>query len=189
MIKRSEIKKFQERYTKMLDDVGIAYTPAEREALEVAEFGLGEFERTGLGLIVYENNDRYCAKELVLFPRQTCPEHVHPPIKDDAGNVIDPGKRETFRCRDGEVFLYVTGDATPNPSAKVPHGSEAHYTVWNEVVLKPGEQYTIEPGVWHWFQAGDQGAVVSEFSTTSRDEADLFTDPRIERLPQVEEDC
>jgi D-lyxose ketol-isomerase len=29
--------------------------------------------------------------------------------------------------------------------------------------------------------------VVSEFSTTSRDELDIFTDPRIRRLPEVEE--
>jgi D-lyxose ketol-isomerase len=33
----------------------------------------------------------------------------------------------------------------------------------------------------HWFQAGPEGAVISEFSTQSRDEADVFTDPRIVR--------
>ncbi|MEN6311955.1 MAG: D-lyxose/D-mannose family sugar isomerase, partial [Acidobacteriota bacterium] len=34
----------------------------------------------------------------------------------------------------------------------------------------------------HWFQAGDKGAVVSEFSSTSIDERDLFTDPHIRRV-------
>ena len=29
--------------------------------------------------------------------------------------------------------------------------------------------------------AGDEGAIVSEFSTASRDELDIFTDPRVER--------
>jgi D-lyxose ketol-isomerase len=34
----------------------------------------------------------------------------------------------------------------------------------------------------HWFQAPDGEAVVSEFSTTSRDELDVFTDPDIRRI-------
>ena len=92
---------------------------------------------------------------------------------------------ETFRCRWGEVLLYVEGDPTPSPKAKVPRGSEKYYTVWREIVLKPGDQYTIPPMTLHWFQAGDEGAVISEFSSTSRDELDFFTDTRITRIPEV----
>jgi D-lyxose ketol-isomerase len=51
--------------------------------------------------------------------------------------------------------------------------------------LKPGDQYTLEPDTPHWFQAGPEGAIVSEFSTRSTDEADIFTDPRIKRAPEV----
>jgi D-lyxose ketol-isomerase len=50
-----------------------------------------------------------------------------------------------------------------------------------EVELRPGEQFTIPPDTLHWFRAGDEGAIVSEFSTQSRDETDVFTDPRIVR--------
>ena len=50
-----------------------------------------------------------------------------------------------------------------------------------EICLGPGEQATIPPDTLHWFRAGDEGAIVSEFSTRSRDEADVFTDPRIVR--------
>jgi len=132
-------------------------------------------------LITYVNNDRYCAKELVLFPRQTCPEHLHPPVG------ADPGKTETFRCRAGEVYLYVEGPRETSIQAVIPEGSEAYYTVFHEIVLRPGEQYTISPGTLHWFQAGNKGAVVSEFSSTSRDEYDLFTDPRIKRIPEIGE--
>ncbi|MGP2706052.1 D-lyxose/D-mannose family sugar isomerase, partial [Serratia marcescens] len=53
------------------------------------------------------------------------------------------------------------------------------------ILLRPGEQYTIAPNTRHWFQAGKQGAVVSEFSSESRDELDIFTDPRINRLAGV----
>jgi D-lyxose ketol-isomerase len=33
------------------------------------------------------------------------------------------------------------------------------------------------------FQGGPDGAVVSEFSTKSRDDLDIFTDPEISRMP------
>jgi D-lyxose ketol-isomerase len=166
----------------MMAEAGITMTPEERNRIEVAELGLGEFQRTGLCLVVYENNDRYCAKELIMFPRQTCPEHLHPPV----GKA--PGKRETFRCRKGIVWLYVEGQPVQAPKAKVPAGSEKFYTVFHEVELRPGQQYTIEPNTKHWFQAGDEGVIVSEFSSTSRDEFDVFTDPRVERMTKIEED-
>ncbi|MCZ8516822.1 D-lyxose/D-mannose family sugar isomerase [Paenibacillus filicis] len=166
----------------MFAECGIRLTAEDVGNIEVAGFGLGELDVQGLELITYVNNDRYCAKELLLFPRQTCPEHLHPPVGSD------PGKMETFRCRAGKVFLYVDGEAAETVQAAVPAGSEAYYTVFHEIELNPGEQYTIMPGVKHWFQAGDEGAVVSEFSSTSRDEVDIFTDPRIERIPVVEED-
>lgn len=154
----------------------------EQATIEVADFGLGEVERTGLQLVVYVITDRYCAKELVLPARQTCPEHRHPPIGSE------PGKMETFRCRWGKVWLYIEGERSLSPKAVVPEESAAYYTVFHEVELHPGEQYTIPPNTLHWFQAGDDGAIVSEFSSTSRDAYDVFTDPRIIRIPQASEE-
>jgi D-lyxose ketol-isomerase len=52
--------------------------------------------------------------------------------------------------------------------------------------LRPGEQYTLPPHTLHWFQAGPEGAIVSEFSTKSRDDLDIFTDERIARMPVVD---
>ncbi|HCB49099.1 MAG TPA: D-lyxose/D-mannose family sugar isomerase [Chloroflexi bacterium] len=182
MIKRSEVREAQAKAAEMLADVGIELTAEERENIEVAELGLGELERTGLELVVYVNTDRYCAKELVLFPGQTCPEHRHPPV------FGEPGKMETFRCRWGKVWLYVDGEPTLDIQAQVPEGSEEYYTVFREIELNPGQQYTIPPDTLHWFQAADEGAIVSEFSSTSRDEFDIFTDPRIKRIPKIEED-
>ena len=59
--------------------------------------------------------------------------------------------------------------------------------LFHEIVLKPGEQYTIMPETLHWFQAGEDGAIISEFSTRSTDETDVFTDKRIIREPQIED--
>jgi D-lyxose ketol-isomerase len=145
----------RKRSAEMLAEAGIVLSPAEREEIEVADFGLGRLEEIGLQVVVYVNTERVCAKELVLFPLQSCPEHRHPPVDGR------PGKEETFRCRRGIVHLHVEGQ--------------------EELVLRPGDQYTILPDTLHWFQAGPEGAVVSEFSTQSRDEADVFTDPRIVR--------
>jgi D-lyxose ketol-isomerase len=144
----------RDRAAAMLADAGIVLTPAERDAIEVADFGFGRLEEIGLQIVVYVNTERVCAKELVLFPGQLCPEHRHPPVDGD------PGKEETFRVRRGEVLLNVAGE---------------------EFVLRAGEQHLVPPNTLHWFRAGDEGAIVSEFSTRSRDEADVFSDPRIVR--------
>lgn len=177
----AEVRTARARTAAVLEGAGVHLSAAEREAIEVADFGLGELARTGLQLVTYVNNDRYCAKELVLFPGQTCPEHRHPPVG------ADPGKMETFRCRAGEVWLYVEGPPTdPFRGPGPPEAPPGAYSVRHEIRLLPGDQYTIAPDTLHWFRAGEAGAVVSEFSSTSRDELDLFTDPRIVRLPTEE---
>jgi D-lyxose ketol-isomerase len=172
----AEIERYRERAAGMLTAAGVVLTEAERLGIEIADFGLGEFESSGLALVVYVNTTRVCAKELVLLPRQTCPQHRHPPVDGQ------PGKEETFRCRRGDVYLYVPGEAAAPPQAQPPAHRAASYTVWREIVLRPGEQYTIPPDTWHWFQAGDAGAVVSEFSTRSTDEHDVFMDLEIRRV-------
>ena len=139
----------------MLEEAGIVLTPRERESIEIADFGLGRLEEIGLQIVVYVNTNRVCAKELVLFPNQRCPEHRHPPVEGE------PGKEETFRVRRGAVHLHVEGAG--------------------DILLGPGKQFTVPPNTLHSFEAGDDGAIVSEFSTTSRDALDVFTDPGILR--------
>jgi D-lyxose ketol-isomerase len=160
-----------------LEACGIALTDSERQSIEVADFGLSQLQTFGLQLLVYVNTDRYCAKELVLHPGQTCPEHLHPPFDGT------PGKEETFRCRRGVVYLYVEGDPAGPRACSYPGGSPA---AGREIRLRPGEQHTIPPATLHWFQAGPEGAVVSEFSSTSRDELDEFTNPAVRRETALE---
>jgi D-lyxose ketol-isomerase len=160
VITAKEQQEAREYAAAQLRTAGVAVTDGEVERIEVADFGLGRLCEVGLTLLVYVNTDRYCAKELVLSPGQLCPEHRHPPFDGT------PGKEETFRCRRGSVELVVAG---------------------KHVLMRPGEQYTIPPDTLHWFRAGDEGAVVSEFSSTSRDELDVFTDPLIVRAPVVDQ--
>jgi D-lyxose ketol-isomerase len=176
---QNEVDAARRRAGGILDAAGIVLTPEERDGIEIADFGLSRLAELGLEVVVYANTDRVGAKELVLFPRQTCPEHRHPPFDGT------PGKEETFRCRRGVVYLYVEGEPTPAPSARIRDGDSEAFTVWHEIVLGPGEQHLISPDTLHWFQAGDEGAIVSEFSTTSRDELDIFTDARVRRATIV----
>lgn len=179
MISKEKYQEIVARTLEFFDKAGIVLTDEEKQNIEVADFGLDDIDNTGLELITYINTSRVCSKELVLFPGQTCPEHRHP---DRNG---EPGKEETFRCRYGRVYLYVEGEGDGKPHCKPPKGSEEYYTVWKEIVLNPGEQYTLEPNTLHWFQAGEEGAIVSEFSTNSEDESDIFTDVRIKRIPEI----
>ena len=158
MITRGEQQEAQAYAVAQLASAGIELTEAERASIEVADFGLSRLREEGLIVLVYVNTDRYCAKELVLYPGQSCPEHRHPPFEGT------PGKKETFRCRRGLVTLRVDG---------------------RELVLRPGDQFTIPPDTLHSFTAGPEGAVVSEFSSTSRDDLDVFTDPNVQRATVV----
>ncbi len=184
MLTQQQIEGFRRGAYDRFCEAGFVVTDDEKERIEIADFGLSQFEQTGLGVLVYVNTDRCCAKELVMTPGQICPEHRHPPI---AG---DPGKEETFRVRQGEVRLYLPGhkkDSGEREAALkcVPTDKHATMTMFRCVHLKPGDQYTLKPNTPHWFVAGADGAVVSEFSTKSRDEADVFTDPAIKRLPDA----
>ena len=156
----------------------IVLTDAEKDGIEVADYGMDIVNDVGLQLITYVNTQRVCAKEMVLLPSQTCPEHWH--VDTDGMQ----GKEETFRCRYGTVYLYVDGEPKDKIQAKKP-GTEV--TVFNEIILNEGEQHTLMPYTKHWFQGGPKGAVISEFSTRSTDETDVFTDKRIIRIPVIED--
>ncbi|ENJ1742997.1 D-lyxose/D-mannose family sugar isomerase [Vibrio parahaemolyticus] len=162
----------------IIQDSGIFLTMEEFERLEITDFGLDDFRENGLVIHTYINTDRCCAKELIMLPHQTCPEHLHPTIGDKAG------KEETFRCRHGRVSVFIDGIKTDNPTVSLPKDVN-NYTVFKEVVLEKGDQLSLSPDSKHWFKAHEQGAVVSEFSTTSNDDTDIFTNPKICRASRL----
>ena len=178
---RAELMQQRKKVIPYYEKAGIVLTQQEKESIEVADFGLNLVAQVGLQLVVYVNTDRVCAKEMVLLPGQVCPEHRHVPTNGQEG------KEETFRCRYGKVYLYT--DEESDMTAEQIHvdlpGTKV--TVFHETILNPGEQYTILPGTLHWFAAGEEGAVISEFSTHSTDETDFFTDEKIVRIPKIDD--
>ncbi len=117
----------------------IALSNAEQMSIEIADFGLGDLFHTGLQLVTYINTSRVCAKEMVLLPHQTCPEHIHPTMGTQTG------KEETFRCRYGTVYLYIDGSPSEELHCSIPENFKEGYSVFHEIILTPGEQYTIIP--------------------------------------------
>ncbi len=174
--KKDEFEMVKKQTLEFFEKAHIVLADKEKENLEIADFGLGQIKKIGIQIITYINTDRYCAKEIVLLPDQTCPEHKHP---DHNGQR---GKEETFRCRYGKVYLFVEGEKNER---HVDPPDKEHFTVFHEIVLNPGEQYTIPPNTLHWFKSGNEGAVISEFSSHSDDASDIFTDPRIKRIPEM----
>ena len=142
-MKKSVYEEARRRALELYEKAHIVLTPEEQERLEVADFGLGRLEDTGLEIVTYV--------------------HRHAPVEE----IHYPGKEETFRCRYGTCYVYIEGEPTADPVCQPPKGCEEWYTVWHQVVLRPGQQLTMTPDTRHWFQAGPEGAVVSEFSPTA----------------------
>lgn len=77
---------------------GIVLTDEEVDQIQLMDYGLGKERKVGLQLFVYVNTDRYCSKELVLFPGQTCPEHRHPPVDATRKASRRPSVAATEKC-------------------------------------------------------------------------------------------
>jgi len=181
MLDRKQLEATRLKTLSYFDKASIILTEEEKNSIEIADFGLSDLDKIGLEVLVYVNTTKVCAKELVMFPGQTCPEHIHPTKNGRSG------KEETFRCRWGKVYLYVPGEKNSNPKLNGLENYKEYLKVAHEIVLNPGEQYTLIPDTLHWFRAGNEGAIVSEFSTSSTDEDDIFTDPRINRFTKIVE--
>ncbi|MHB8280378.1 MAG: D-lyxose/D-mannose family sugar isomerase [Candidatus Humimicrobiaceae bacterium] len=180
MISPKQHVEYSKKVLEYLSKINVVITDQEKKNIEIADFGLNRLEEMGLQIITYINTDKYCAKELIMLPNQLCPEHRHP----NTGSR--QGKQETFRCRWGQVYLYISGEPTSSPKGHPPKDKIIYFTAWKQIVLNSGEQFTLSPDTLHWFQAGPEGAIISEFSMTSIDEADIWTDPEIKRIPEIE---
>jgi D-lyxose ketol-isomerase len=174
MITREELVEACAQASEMIEAAGVHLTEAEKKKITAADFGLSRLREEGIQILTLFETERVAGKILVLFPKQTIPEHWHPAVGDD------PGKEEIIRAISGDLYFYIPGTDTLKRGFIVA-GKDDCYTMRHEVVLNPGEQLILPPGTKHWFQAGDRGAVMYSFSTTVRDILDRFSDPGVKR--------
>jgi len=181
MITRTQQNRAIEHAWGLCQRTGLPLRAEERGQIEVTDLGLGEFETTGLIILTLTVTREIGIKLIALYPWQVCPEHRHPPQGDY------PGKEETFRGLWGQAWLYLPGEPTPDPHARVPGHRRAYYTSWREVDLTGGGMATSPPNEWHWFGAGAEGAVILSVSTRPTDLQDAFRDPGVQRRTVIVE--
>ena len=182
MIPRSVYDAVCRESLELIDKSGVVITDAERSRIEVVDFGLGDLRREGVQIVTLFATDRVSAKILVMLPNQTEPEHWHPPVHDD------PGKEEHIRGLWGRCRFYIPGEDTISDGFIV-EGKDDVYTLRHEVIVERGDQLELPAGVPHWFQGGPEGAVFYSISTAVRDGLDGFTDPKVVRQTQIDENA
>ncbi|MDK2933235.1 MAG: D-lyxose ketol-isomerase [Clostridiales bacterium] len=178
MLTKKEFMQARDRAVQMMRQAGIIITQKEIEEMDVADFGLNDLLVEGGQMLTFFNTSRVSAKVIALFPGQTLPEHWHTALGDD------PGKEETIRVVWGILYFCQEGQDTLK-MARIPKEKKNCYTARNERVMTPGDQITIEPGIKHWFQAGQEGTVMFSFSSSARDALDPFTDTNIVRVTKI----
>ena len=57
-MKKENAERARIKAARMLDAAGIVISPAEREAMEVADFGLDDLDHYGIEVVIYESNER-----------------------------------------------------------------------------------------------------------------------------------
>jgi D-lyxose ketol-isomerase len=164
-------KTLRREYAELLRRSGFAVTGAEWEALEISDFGLGNLLAEGFAFIDILRSVRLRITLIALLPNQTLPQHVHPPYEGETG------KEETIRVLSGQTRVYVKGEAEA-PGILIPAGKDPFYTARLEIGLDPGEQYTVPPGIEHWFQGGPAGSVNLCFQNRVDETKNRFWDPR-----------
>ena len=167
---------------------------------DITDFGLGEYERTGLLLFTIRNgNPRdayvkhetqikpYCEKILLCGESQVTPTHFH------------WEKMEDIICRGGgELVLRLwnadeQGGKRDLPVTVTVDGHKFNVPAGEELVLAPGQSITLTQGMYHEFwgrpYAGEELVLVGEVSKVNDDERDnRFHDDAIGRFPAIEED-
>lgn len=165
-----------EQGMELLRKADFPLTDADRAELAVNDFGLGDLRNEGMVFGDLLRTDIVRFTVLILLPGQTLPEHLHPPYDDEAG------KEESLRCLWGETRIYIPGEEN-NPNIRIPDGKDAWYTSRHEIVLHPGEQYSVQPNVAHWFQGGPEGTVFLTIQNRVNEDHNIFTDPKSTGCP------
>lgn len=158
-------------YSDLLRRSGFPVTDAERETLEISDFGLGNLRSEGFAFIDTLRSARLRITLIALLPNQTLPQHLHPSYEGELG------KEETIRVLSGQTKVYIKGKVTA-PDMLIPEGKDSFYTARQEIRLNPGEQYTVPPGIEHWFQGGPEGSVNICFQNRVDENRNLFWDPQ-----------
>ena len=157
----------------MFEHYGIPFTPFLEENFWVNDFGLGDFENTGMGGVFWINNPDhlYFGHEIYLLPGQMIAEHYHVPSEYAA-------KHESWQVRNGWVYNFGIGEPTPNAPA-LPESQKEFITAQNFHIMRVGDISSLQVlESRHFLMAGDEGAVVTVYGTFHDNAGLRFTNPK-----------
>ena len=142
---------------------------------DVTDFGLGDFNRSGLTLVNLAEQPEYCEKIMYVKKGQVTPTHYH---------AI---KKEDIICRWGVLAVELSSD---QETIRLQiNGEEKDIPTGKPILLSAGERITMTKGIRHAFWADTEYAIVGEVSTANDDENDNFFDnPEVGRFSEIVED-
>jgi len=148
---------------------------------DVTDFGLGNWQQSGLVLVNLAEEKEYCEKLMYAKKGMTTPAHCH------------KQKKEDIICRWGKLAVQVwAGDPakSKDKSFKLPINHEPVSVKSGDVIeLNAGSRVTLVPGVYHEFYPASDECIIGEVSTANDDLHDnFFVNKDIGRYPGVEED-
>lgn len=160
---------------------------------DVTDYGLGEFEKTGLLLFTIRNgsfHDKerypkgYAEKIMVVKENQVTPWHYHWNKRED---IINRGGGNLM------IELYLSDDKNKFSDQEIivsVDGIKRTVKPGGKVVLEPGESICLEPYVYHTFygQMGKGTVLVGEVSDVNNDKSDNCFYDKLGRFPEIIED-
>jgi D-lyxose ketol-isomerase len=159
---------------------------------DVTDFGLGDYERTGLLLFTIRNGDPhsletgrgkvYAEKLLICGVRQVTPMHFHFSKTED---IINRGG--------GTLAIELhwaadNADLSPREVTVSTDGVERRVAAGHIVRLEPGESITLPTRLYHAFWAEGSRVLVGEVSSVNDDATDNHFLEGVGRFPDIEED-
>ncbi|MEN6324115.1 MAG: hypothetical protein ABFD09_11600 [Proteiniphilum sp.] len=147
-------------YLDMFDYYGVQYSDFLKENLFISDFGLGDFENTGMAGVFWLNDSvhSYFGHEIYLLPGQMIGQHRHV-----ATNY--PPKYESWQVRHGWAYNFSTGEPTPN-APKIPASQAGSVTIAHYQIQKVDDIIHLnEAEAPHFLYAGPEGAIVTEYAS------------------------
>lgn len=159
---------------------------------DITDFGLGDFDKIGFGLITLRNGNRnndkykkvYAEKLLFLRDDMMAPMHFHWFKSED---IINRGG--------GTLLIKVYNDdgkgGLADSDALINSDGRSYYVKAGSLVkLLPGESITIWPHQYHEFhvEPGSGSVLIGEVSQCNDDNIDNRFYEDIGRFPEIEED-
>ncbi len=169
-----------EAYFEMFEKMNYSLTDSLRKNANfwVADFGLGDFAKVGMGGIFFFNDKefRYFGHDIYLLPGQMIPEHRHL-----AAEGL-PAKHEAWQVRHGSIFNFSEGgEKTPEVLAMLPKSQldDNAITCFTYKEMKVGDQDRLgRLEAPHFMMAGPEGAIVTEYACYHSMDGLRFTNPK-----------